>query len=59
MATTKELLNIENTFLFRGKTYKFCRHFPMPSITMITEDGEMLSFGEDTPISDEFILIDS
>lgn len=56
MATTKELLKIENRFMFRGKIYKFFAYCPIPSIEMIAENGERISFGIDSPVSHEFIL---
>lgn len=57
MATTKELTCIENRFMFRGKIYKFYSYIPIPSIFMVSEDGEMFSFGIDAPIAEEFILL--
>lgn len=57
MATFKELTNAENKFRFRGKIYKFRSFCPIPSIEMITDDGEIFSFGRDTSISEEFELI--
>jgi hypothetical protein len=52
-------LSLDKRFSFRGKNYKFLRYFPVPSITMIADDGTTFSFGEDPPVSKEFILIDS
>ncbi len=57
MATFKELTRIENRFMFRGKIYKFCSYIPVPSIHMISDDGEKFSFGVNAPIADEFILL--
>lgn len=56
MATTRELTNIENRFMFRGKKYKFYAYCPGPSIEMINEDGERFTFGINAPIANEFIL---
>ena len=57
MATIKELLTNENCFAFRGKKYKFLSYIPSPTIEMISEDGEIFSFGINGRIKDEFILI--
>ena len=57
MATTEELVCLENRFLFRGKVYKFLAYCPIPSIEMIAEDGERFSFGIGSPISHEFVLL--
>jgi len=57
MPTFKELTNANNKFMFRGKIYKFSSYIPVPSIHMVSEDGEIFSFGENAPIADEFILL--
>ena len=57
MPTFKELTNCENKFMFRGKIYIFSSYIPIPSIHMVSEDGEKFSFGVTAPIADEFILI--
>lgn len=57
MATTEELLFSHKKFMFRGKVYKFAAYIPIPSIEMIADDGTMFSFGENSPISKEFVLL--
>lgn len=57
MPTFKEFTNSENKFEFRGKIYKYRSYCPIPSIEMVTDDGEVFSFGVDSPVSKEFKLI--
>ena len=59
MATTEELLFSKGKFRFRKKLYKFLGYCPKPTITMVSENGERISFGVDSLISHKFVLIDS
>ncbi len=59
MATIEQLLFSHKKFMFRGKKYKFYSYIPIPSITIIAEDGSLFSFGEYAPIRKKFILIHS
>ena len=58
MTTSEELIFSGKKFKFRGKIYKYEGYIPVPSIHMISEDGERFSFGRDAPIAKEFELID-
>jgi len=57
MATWEEFVTPGNRFLFREKIYKFSKYIPIPSIHMISENGEIFSFGDGSPICEKFKLI--
>jgi len=56
MATINEIVKSGKWFLFRGKRYKFCSYIPEPVIEMISEDGEIFSFGINGRIKDDFVI---
>ena len=57
MASTDQFLFSDGRFEFHGKIYKLKYAIPKPSITMIAEDGTIISFAEDSRISHEFKLL--
>lgn len=56
MATEKELLNPYNRFTFRGETYRMKAYCFEPSVEMVNDFGDTISFSVFAPIKDEFIL---